>query len=110
MRLLLFRVFLTFSVPSLRLTAKIYTTRSDDTNTPRSLPLQPVADKNKRLIPFRKIVEKRKKRTFHANGTSLKNKKNPAPRYSPTLLNVVPSPLRPLTSVFGMGTGVSTSP
>ena len=36
-------------------------------------------------------------------------KKIPAPRYSPTLYCVVPSPQRPLTAVFGMGTGVTFS-
>lgn len=34
---------------------------------------------------------------------------NPATCYSPKAYTIVPSPLRGLTAVFGMGTGVSPS-
>ncbi len=50
--------------------------------------------------------EQKKSRLLQA---CFKREKNPAPCYSPILYRIVPSPLRPLTSVFGMGTGVSTS-
>ena len=53
-------------------------------------------------FPFFKKAKKK------ANLRGLPKKKVLASSYSPTLLNAVPSPHEFLTSVFGMGTGVTT--